>query len=123
MRTDYLHPTPDSPSCPVDNPYQACRDGPNPIQTNDASQPPEVQEEAAHNSSVLEKSTAVPHRASPKADGFDKQKYLDWISAQMREAYKHTAPAHGIVAYLGECGPTREDRPLFNTDGRDLSNE
>jgi len=44
------------------------------------------------------------------------------ISNRLREAYKMMCQPHNIIPYLGECGRTREERPLFTVDGTDLSN-
>jgi hypothetical protein len=45
------------------------------------------------------------------------------LSERFREEYRRQCAIYGIVPYLGECGRTREERPLFTTDGRDLSHE
>lgn len=36
---------------------------------------------------------------------------------RLRAAYKRAAVSEGIVAYLGECGMTREDHPLHSITG------
>ncbi len=45
------------------------------------------------------------------------------ISKQIRDAFIIACAWEKIIPYLGECGQTREERPLFTVDGRDLSDE
>jgi len=61
-----------------------------------------------------------PNCGNPASRGFHVPRCggLVWcelccIECRLQEGYRGVATALGIVPYLGECGVTREDRPLF----------
>jgi hypothetical protein len=68
-------------------------------------------------------SPTICEEPRPNQDGLPGTFDLETESNRFREAFKICCVAERILPYLGECGRTREERPLFTVDGEDLSND